>query len=133
MTSRWPIIVVGCFLLVLGVTVVGSIICLSWLIAFKNQSPVVISVTASYPGADAQTVAAVVGGPIEVQVNGVENLVSMSSHVTDDGTYNLDIVFKKGADPDVTLVLVQNRVSLAIPTLPAIVQMDGVTVRKQSN
>lgn len=131
MTSRRSIILVGGVLLVLGAAVTVSVVSLAWFVGSRNQRPVVISVTASYPGADAETVTKVVGHPIEMSVNGAANLESMSSNVTEDGTYTLDIVFRKGSDPDVTLVLVQNRVSVAITTLPAIVQMEGVTVRKQ--
>jgi multidrug efflux pump subunit AcrB len=94
--------------------------------------PQVISVTASYPGANAQVVADTVAAPIEQQVSGVENMLSMTSACTNDGTYTLEITFKRGTDPDMAQVLVQNRVALAQVALPAIVQNVGITVRKRS-
>jgi multidrug efflux pump subunit AcrB len=94
--------------------------------------PQVISVTASYPGADARVVADHVAAPIEQQFNGVENMLSMTSACTNDGTYTLQITFTKETNLDVAQVLVQNRVSLAHPVLPAIVQNTGITVRKRS-
>jgi multidrug efflux pump subunit AcrB len=94
--------------------------------------PQVISVTASYPGANAQVVADVVAAPIEQQVNGVENMLSMTSLCTNDGTYTLQITFKEGTNLDLAQVLVQNRVALAQPVLPAVVRDTGISVRKRS-
>ena len=71
--------------------------------------------TAHYPGASAQVVAETVAAPIEQQVNGVENMMYMSSQCTNDGTYNLTVTFKHGVDLNLAQVLVQNRVSLALP------------------
>lgn len=95
-------------------------------------TPPTVEVSTSYPGADAQELAEAVAAPIEQQVNGVENLLSMSSQCTDDGDYTLTVTFKNGADLDMALVLVQNRVALAQPLLPAPVQRHGVTVKKMS-
>ena len=70
--------------------------------------------------------------PIEEQVNGVEGMLSMSSQSANDGSYTLHVTFKAGTDLDMAQVLVQNRVSLALPVIPALVQREGVTVRKKS-
>ncbi|HVW00647.1 MAG TPA: efflux RND transporter permease subunit [Planctomycetaceae bacterium] len=90
----------------------------------------VIQVEASYPGANAATVAESVAVPVEQQVNGVENMLSMSSLCSDDGRYVLQVMFRERTDPSVAQVLVQNRVALADPVLPAAVQHGGMTVRK---
>ena len=70
--------------------------------------------------------------PIEQQVNGVENMMYMSSQCTNDGTYTLTVTFKLGTDLNIAQVLVQNRVSLAQPILPDLVKRRGVTVKKKS-
>ena len=70
--------------------------------------------------------------PIEQQVNGVENMMYMSSQCTNDGTYTLTVTFKHGVDLNMAQVLVQNRVSLAEPILPDLVKRRGVTVKKKS-
>ena len=98
----------------------------------RYKAPLVIAVQASYPGANAETVVEAVATPIEEQVNGVEGMLSMSSQSANDGSYTLYITFKDKTDPDIALVLVQNRVSLATPVLPALVQQKGVAVRKKS-
>ena len=89
-------------------------------------------VSASYPGADAQTVAATVATPLEQQVNGVEDMLYMSSYSTGDGSMALTITFKLGTDLDKAQVLVQNRVSIATPRLPEEVRRLGVTTLKSS-
>jgi multidrug efflux pump subunit AcrB len=96
------------------------------------KSPLVISVETVYQGADAQTVANAVAAPIEQKVNGVKDMVWMSSRSAGDGTYKLKVGFRDGIDLDMAHALVQNRVALAMPEIPAAVQNRGVTVRKKS-
>ncbi len=95
-------------------------------------APPQVQVTASYPGASAAVVESTVATPIEAQVNGVENMIYMSSKSTDNGTYTLDITFEIGTNADMAAVNVQNRVSLATPTLPEEVNRSGISVQKQS-
>ena len=99
---------------------------------FPPVSPPTVLVTCTYPGASAKDVAAAVAAPIEQQVNGVDGMMYMSSACTNDGTYNLTVTFHHGVDLNMALVLVQNRVSLAVPLLPDVIKQTGVTVRKQS-
>jgi multidrug efflux pump len=94
--------------------------------------PPTVQVSCVYPGANAQVVADTVAAPIEQQVNGVEGMLYMSSQSTNDGSYNLTITFGIGADLNMAQVLVQNRVSLAMPQLPNVVQRQGVNVKKKS-
>jgi multidrug efflux pump subunit AcrB len=95
-------------------------------------TPPTVTVTASYPGANAQVVANVIAAPIEEQVNGVENMMYMSSQSTNDGSYTLTITFEIGTDLNIAQVLVQNRVALAMPQLPPQVQLQGVSTKKKS-
>jgi multidrug efflux pump subunit AcrB len=89
-------------------------------------------VTASYPGANALTLRDTVAAPIEEQVSGVEGMLYMSSISTNTGSYTLTVTFQPGTNSDMAQVLVQNRVALALPVVPALVQNEGVTVKKQS-
>src|SRR6476620_2536614 len=91
-----------------------------------------LPVTASYPGANANTLRDTVAAPIEEQVSGVEGVLYMSSICTNNGSYTLTVTFQLGTDSDMAQVLVQNRVALALPVVPPLVQSEGVTVKKQS-
>src|SRR5262249_13330089 len=95
-------------------------------------TPPAVQVTASYPGASAQVIAQTVAAPIEAQVNGVKDMLYMSSTSSDQGTYQLTVTFDVGTDPDLAAINVQNRVQLAIATLPGVVAQQGITVRQQS-
>src|SRR5207244_5618903 len=99
---------------------------------YPEVTPPTVLVTAIYPGANAQTVRDTVAAPIEEQVSGVEGMMYMSSQCTNDGTYNLTVTFKLGMDSNMAQVLVQNRVSLALPVIPALVQSEGINVKKMS-
>ncbi len=77
-------------------------------------------------------VATSVAAPIEQQVNGVEGMYYMSSSCTNDGAYNLTVTFRHGMNLNMAQVLVQNRVSLAVPSLPDVIRQTGVTVKKRS-
>ncbi len=99
---------------------------------YPEIAPPTVQVTANYPGADPKVVAETVATPIEEQVNGVENMLYMSSQSTADGTMTLTVTFKLGTDLDIAQVLVQNRVAIATPQLPQEVRSLGVTVQKQS-
>jgi HAE1 family hydrophobic/amphiphilic exporter-1 len=88
--------------------------------------------SASYPGASGQVVADTVATPLEEQINGVEDMLYMSSQATGDGSLRLTITFKQGTNLNIAQVLVQNRVALAVPQLPSEVQRLGVNVVKNS-
>ncbi len=99
---------------------------------YPDITPPTVMVSASYPGADAATVAEVVGAPIEEQINGVEGMMYMSSN-SSDGSYNLTVTFENGTDLDEATVKVQNRISLAEATLPTSVKEQGVSVMSESS
>ncbi len=95
-------------------------------------APPTVQVDCTYPGAAAQVVSETVATPIEQQVNGVESMLYMSSQCTNDGSYNLTVTFNHGVDLNMAQVLVQNRVSLALPLLPDVIKQTGVNVKKKS-
>lgn len=98
---------------------------------YPDITPPTVSVSATYPGANARTVAQAVGVPIEAQVNGVEGMLYMSS-TSSDGSYSLTITFANGTDLDQAAIDVQNRMSQVTSTLPQAVTEQGVSVRKES-
>src|SRR4051794_9082003 len=99
---------------------------------YPDVTPPTVLVTASYPGANALTVRDTVAAPIEAQVSGVEGMLYMTSTSTNDGAYSLTVTFKAGMNSDMAQVLVQNRVTLALPVIPPLVQNEGITVKKMS-
>src|SRR5215470_14762603 len=115
------------------ITLIGGI-ALIWLpiAQYPQISPPGISITINYPGASAPVVADTVAAVIEQQVNGVEGMLYMSSQAGNDGTYTLTVTFDIGTDVNAALVMVQNRVALAMPMLPTQVQNQGITIRKKT-
>ncbi len=99
---------------------------------YPQITPPSIIVSCTYPGASAQVIAESVAAPIEQQVNGVEDMIYMSSTSANDGSYSLSVTFKPGVDLNFAQVLVQNRVNLALPLLPDVVKQTGVTTRKRN-
>ena len=119
--------------------VIAIVMCLAGLVAIKllpvalypEITPPVVTVSATYPGASADVIAKMVAIPIEREVNGVEDMLYMSSS-SEDTTYSLTVTFKTGVDPDMAQVKVQNRVQIATASLPAEVTRHGVTVTRES-
>jgi HAE1 family hydrophobic/amphiphilic exporter-1 len=99
---------------------------------YPPLTPPTIQVTTSYPGASAKAVQQQVARAIEQQVNGVEGMLYMQSYSSNDGDYSLTVSFAVGTNPDQAQVAVQNRVNIALPTLPAAVQQQGVSTKKKS-
>src|SRR5262249_19727978 len=99
---------------------------------FPSVTPPTVQVSCTYPGASAKEVADAIASPIEQQVNGVENMMFMSSQCANDGTYNLTVTFHTGVNLDMAQVMVQNRVNLAVPQLPEVIRQTGVTTQKKS-
>ncbi len=115
------------------ITLAGGIALVTLPIAqYPEIAPPTVEVSASYPGANAKVVVDTVAAPIEQQVNGVEDMLYMSSQCTNDGNYTLTVTFANGVDLNMAQVLVQNRVALAQPILPELVRRRGVTVKKKS-
>jgi multidrug efflux pump len=121
--------------------VVAIIICIAGLVAmsvlpvqqYPTITPVQVTVSATYPGADSKTLADSVAAPIEAQINGVDNMLYMSSTSSANGQLTLTVFFSLETDPDIAQVQVQNRVNLALPQLPSAVTQLGVSVQKKSS
>ncbi|WP_293884014.1 efflux RND transporter permease subunit [Sphingomonas sp.] len=99
---------------------------------YPEIAPPTVVVSATYPGATAETLAETIAAPLEESINGVENMIYMQSSSTGDGNVAITVTFKAGTNVDQAQVLVQNRVATAEPRLPAEVRLVGVTVRKNS-
>jgi multidrug efflux pump len=121
--------------------VIAIIISLAGLVAmtvlpvqqYPTITPVQVTVQATYPGADAKTLADSVASPIEQQINGVDKMLYMSSTSSSTGQLSLTVYFSLDTDPDIAQVQVQNRVNLALPQLPSAVTQQGVSVQKKSS
>jgi HAE1 family hydrophobic/amphiphilic exporter-1 len=100
---------------------------------YPELAPPTVQVSTAYPGANAQVIADTVAAPIEQQINGVEGMIYMSSTSTNSGTYTCTVSFETGTDADMAAVLVQNRVAIAMASLPQEVKNIGVTTKKRSN
>src|SRR6478672_9918549 len=122
-------------------TVISLIIVIAGFVSMKSLpvsqyptiTPVQIQVTATYPGADAKTVGDSVAAPIEAQINGVDNMIYMTSTSSNTGQMTITVYFTLETDPDIAQVQVQNRVNLALPQLPEAVVQFGVSVQKKSS
>jgi multidrug efflux pump subunit AcrB len=99
---------------------------------YPEITPPTVQVACQFPGANARVVADTLAAPIEQQINGVENMMYMSSQSNNDGSYSLTVTFKLGVNLDTAQILVQNRVAQALPMLPDVVKATGVVVKKQS-
>src|SRR6516225_8492896 len=99
---------------------------------YPDVVPPTVQITTRYPGASARTVIDTVALPIEQQVNGADGMIYMQSYAGADGSYTLTVTFKIGTDLNFAQVLVQNRVSSALSSLPQAVQVQGVNVQKKS-
>lgn len=119
-------IVLSTFVMLLGL---GALVVLP-VAQYPEIVPPTVQITTVYPGASADTVARTVATPLEQQINGVENMIYMSSQSTGDGKLTITVTFRIGTDLNISQMLTQNRVQNALPRLPEDVQRLGVQVRK---
>jgi multidrug efflux pump len=116
------------------ITLAGAVAMFASPIAqYPDITPPQITVAATYPGADAETVANNVAAPIEQQVNGADRMIYMNSSSSSTGNMTLNVFFEIGTDPELAQVDVQNRVNLALPQVPSSVQQQGIQVQKKSS
>jgi multidrug efflux pump len=121
-------------------TVIALIIVIAGLVSMRSLpvsqyptiTPVQVQVTTIYPGADAKTVGDSVAAPIEAQINGIDNMIYMTSTSSNTGQMTITVYFTLDTDPDIAQVQVQNRVNLALPQLPNSVKAYGISVQKKS-
>ena len=98
---------------------------------YPSITPPQVIVNATYSGADAEVIASTIAAPVELQLNGIEDMLYMTS-TSDNGNYQLTLYFEVGSDPDMNLVNVQNQLQLVTPRLPEEVRRFGLTVRKST-
>ena len=121
--------VISIFMVILGV--IGLVFLP--ITQYPDIAPPTIQVSTTYTGANAQTILNSVIAPLEESINGVENMLYMTSTATNTGSASINVYFKQGTDPDMAAVNVQNRVSQASALLPSEVTRNGVTVQKQQS